>query len=84
MVVIDAHIGGEVTHRYGAALKGFAAKLTEQTLTSFQGSDIIEYVEADGVRRLGPLNAMSEAHGHILLFYCGFVGGHYAMMSDSS
>jgi len=42
--------GGEVTNRY-SLLKGFAAKLTEQQLTSFQSlqGDVIDHIEPDGV-----------------------------------
>ncbi|EJD52668.1 hypothetical protein AURDEDRAFT_158401 [Auricularia subglabra TFB-10046 SS5] len=46
--------GGEVTHRYDAVFKGFAAKLTNQQLQGFQanlaaGDSPIDYIEADGI-----------------------------------
>ncbi|KZV95114.1 hypothetical protein EXIGLDRAFT_735897 [Exidia glandulosa HHB12029] len=46
--------GGEVTHRYDAVFKGFAAKLTDTQLQSFQANvaatdSPIDYIEADGV-----------------------------------
>ena len=52
---IDSHIqhvkdaGGEVGHRYDSVMKGFSASLPEQLLSSFQGSDIIDYIEPDQV-----------------------------------
>ena len=43
--------GGEVTHRYDAVFKGFAAKLTDQQLQGFQanlaaGDSPIDYIGA--------------------------------------
>jgi len=43
--------GGEVTHRYGDGLNGFAASIPQQylqSLKSLQG-DVINYIEPDGV-----------------------------------
>ncbi|KAJ7178536.1 protease propeptide/inhibitor [Mycena crocata] len=49
-----AHLGGEVTHRYDTLMKGFAAKLNENTLAKFnslqaESDSIIDYIEPDGV-----------------------------------
>ncbi|PPQ98645.1 hypothetical protein CVT24_003978 [Panaeolus cyanescens] len=41
--------GGEVTQHYDTVLKGFAAEMPDHLLTSFQASDIIEYVEPDSI-----------------------------------
>ncbi|KAG8983126.1 hypothetical protein FRB90_006293 [Tulasnella sp. 427] len=41
--------GGKVTNHYGTVLKGFAAELTESQFQNFQGNDIIDYIEPDGV-----------------------------------
>ncbi|KAF8342120.1 uncharacterized protein EI90DRAFT_3032186 [Cantharellus anzutake] len=41
--------GGEVTNRYDGVLNGFAAKLTPQLASSFQGDSIIDYIEPDGI-----------------------------------
>lgn len=43
--------GGEVTHRFDPeVLNGFSAKLTPQSLQSFQSltGDVIDFIEADG------------------------------------
>ncbi|KAJ6586919.1 hypothetical protein DFH09DRAFT_238227, partial [Mycena vulgaris] len=42
-------LGGEVTHRYDTVMKGFAAKLNEKTLTSFnslqaEANNPIDYI----------------------------------------
>ncbi|KAJ7703205.1 hypothetical protein B0H17DRAFT_1042250 [Mycena rosella] len=46
--------GGEVIHRYDSTMKGFAAKLSPNTLTKFNSlqaekDSIIDYIEPDGV-----------------------------------
>ncbi|KAG8896468.1 hypothetical protein FRC01_011792 [Tulasnella sp. 417] len=46
--------GGEVTNRYDAVLKGFAAKLTPNLLSNFQGDDIIDYIEPDQIVTIAP------------------------------
>jgi len=45
---IDSN-GGRVGHRYDSVLKGFSATITNEQLNSFQGDDIISYIEPDGV-----------------------------------
>ncbi|KAG8912739.1 hypothetical protein FRC02_005832 [Tulasnella sp. 418] len=52
---IDEHIehvrktGGEVGHRYDSVFKGFSAQLKPEHVQSFQGNDLIDYIEPDGV-----------------------------------
>ncbi|KIO25923.1 hypothetical protein M407DRAFT_243920 [Tulasnella calospora MUT 4182] len=46
--------GGAVTARYDSVLKGFAATLTASQLQSFQGDDIIQYIEPDQVITIAP------------------------------
>ncbi|KAJ3484721.1 hypothetical protein NLI96_g5450 [Meripilus lineatus] len=41
--------GGAVLNRYDSVLKGFAATIPQSFLQSLQGSDLIDYVEPDGV-----------------------------------
>ncbi|KAG8990811.1 hypothetical protein FRB94_013093 [Tulasnella sp. JGI-2019a] len=48
--------GGLVTQKYDLGMRGFAANLDEAQLQSFQGNEIIKYVEADG-----PVKASSLA-----------------------
>ncbi|KAG8949102.1 hypothetical protein FRC04_009048 [Tulasnella sp. 424] len=46
--------GGEVTARYDAVFKGFAAKLTDNQLQSFKGNDIVKYIEPDQTITIAP------------------------------
>jgi len=42
--------GGQVTHRYDSVLNGFAAELSETSLSQLQSlDDVIDYIEPDGV-----------------------------------
>ncbi|KAJ7462302.1 protease propeptide/inhibitor [Mycena galericulata] len=46
--------GGEVIHKYGTVMKGFAARLNDNTLVKFNSlqedpNSIIDYIEPDGV-----------------------------------
>ncbi|KAF9049727.1 protease propeptide/inhibitor [Panaeolus papilionaceus] len=43
------HNSGEVTHHYDTVLKGFAAEIPDNIINSFEASEIIEYVEPDGI-----------------------------------
>ncbi|KAJ3016729.1 hypothetical protein HKX48_003896 [Thoreauomyces humboldtii] len=40
--------GGKVGHKYDTTMKGFAATLPDQTLTTFQAHKNLDYIEADG------------------------------------
>jgi len=44
-----ANNGGTVFHRYDAVLNGFSAAIPDHFLSFLQASDIIEYIEPDGI-----------------------------------
>ncbi|KJA19937.1 hypothetical protein HYPSUDRAFT_845692 [Hypholoma sublateritium FD-334 SS-4] len=41
--------GGEVLHIYNGVVNGFSATIPTHFLTSLQASDLIEYIEPDGI-----------------------------------
>jgi hypothetical protein len=45
---LEARHGFRADHVYGAALRGFAARLTVGQIEALKGDDMVAYVEADG------------------------------------
>ncbi|KDQ57619.1 hypothetical protein JAAARDRAFT_35312 [Jaapia argillacea MUCL 33604] len=41
--------GGQVSQRYDSVLKGFSATIPDAFLQQLQGSDVIDYIEPDGI-----------------------------------
>ncbi|KAJ3186715.1 hypothetical protein HDU85_007535 [Gaertneriomyces sp. JEL0708] len=40
--------GGKIGHKYDTVMKGFAATLPDNLLTTFKAHDKVDYIEADG------------------------------------
>jgi len=41
--------GGKIGHRYNSVLKGFSATIPDSYFAQLQQSDVIDYIEPDGV-----------------------------------